>query len=71
MLAFILVLYCCILWEASYMSEEQKMAESHKREKEKRKWPKAKEKKKIYNKAKGLSEEKKKESTKCLSMPKA
>ena len=27
------------------MSEEQKMAESHKRGKEKRKWPKAKEKK--------------------------
>ena len=56
------------------MSEKQKMAESHKREKEKRKWPKAKEKKKkkeIFNKAKGLSEEKKKESTKCLSMPKA
>ena len=57
------------------MSEEQKMAESHKREKEKRKWPKAKEKKRkkkeIFNKAKGLSEEKKKESTKCLSMPKA
>ena len=35
------------------------MAESHKRGKEKRKWPKAKEKKKIYNKAKGLSKEKK------------
>ena len=69
MLAFILVLYCCILWEASYMSEEQKMAESHKKEKEKRKWPKAKEKKN-NNKAKGLSKEKKKESTKCLSMPK-
>ena len=30
------------------MSEEQKMAESHKRGKEKRKWPKAKEKQKIY-----------------------
>ena len=73
MLAFILVLYCCILWEASYMSEEQKMAESHKRGKEKRKWPKAKEKKgkKNNNKAKGLSKEKKEESTKCLSMPKA
>ena len=27
------------------MSEKQKMAESHKRGKEKRKWPKAKEKK--------------------------
>ena len=54
------------------MSEEQKMAESHKRGKEKRKWPKAKEKKrKKNNKAKGLSKEKKEESTKCLSMPKA
>ena len=55
------------------MSEEQKMAESHKRGKEKRKWPKAKEKKgkKNNNKAKGLSKEKKEESTKCLSMPKA
>ena len=41
------------------MSEEQKMAESHKRGKEKRKWPKAKEKKKKYNKAKGLSKEEK------------
>ena len=30
-----------------------------------------KRKKKIYNKAKGLSKEKKEESTKCLSMPKA
>ena len=48
------------------------MAESHIEKKEKRKWPKAKEKKKkIYNKAKGLSKEKKEESTKCLSMPKA
>ena len=43
------------------MSEEQKMAESHKRGKEKKK----------NNKAKGLSKEKKEESTKCLSMPKA
>ena len=47
------------------------MAENHIEKKEKRKWPKAKEKKKIYNKAKGLSKEKKEESTKCLSMPKA
>ena len=70
MLAFILVLYCCILRKASYMSEEQKMAESHKKEKSKRKWPKAKENKN-NNKAKGLPKEKKKESTKCLSMPKA
>ena len=53
------------------MSEEQKMAESHKRGKEKRKWPKAKEKKKYIIRPKGLTKEKKKESTKCLSMPKA
>ena len=38
------------------MSEKQKMAESHKRGKEKRKWPKAK-KRKEKNKAKGLSKE--------------
>ena len=46
------------------------MAESHIEKKEKRKWPKAKEKKKIYNKAKGLSKEKKERKHKVLKYAK-
>ena len=38
--------------------------------KEKRKWPKAKEKKKIYNKAKGLSKEEKERKHKVLKYAK-
>ena len=48
------------------------MAEEPQERKRKEKMAKGQRKeKKIYNKAKGLSKEKKKESTKCLSMPKA
>ena len=45
------------------MSEEQKMAESHKRGKEKRKWPKAKEKKrKIIIRPKAYQKRKRKKA---------
>ena len=49
MLAFILVLYCCILWKASYMSEEQKMAKGQRKEEKKKRYlirPKAYQKRK-------------------------
>ena len=44
------------------MSKEQKMAESHKRGKEKRKWPKAKEKKKNIIRPKAYQKRKRKKA---------
>ena len=72
MLAFILVLYCCILLKACYMSEKPIWPRVTRVEKEKKSGQrprKRREKEEKNNKAEGLKE--KNESTKCLSMPKA
>ena len=45
MLAFILVLYCCILLKACYMSEKPIWPRDTRVKKKKEKWPKAKKKK--------------------------
>ena len=70
MLAFILVLYCCIQCKACYIVRNKRWPRARRKKREVAKGQeKAKEKKK--NKAEGLSKKRERESTKCLCMPKA
>ena len=59
MLAFILVLYCCILWKASYIVRNKRWPRATLKEKKRENGQRPKKRKKKYNKAKGLSKEEK------------